>query len=281
LQEDEANLNLIMRQDEKKEIHFEDADPWIERARKDYAAFRLLRSKDPALSVYLLQQSVEKIIKALAVASGQYTFQEIKSKFSHKSRKLLLDFWPKLEDAPGSTLPEMIEMADATPEEVLVTLQFIERLHDQSLSIINKSNFKTGDTLTLSFSGVVESLQNQFSYFSGGQSAIPEELRLPNLTFKVFLELIATGNSRKIVARRFLGKWSLITLFILASITFRHEDTSRYPDHTGRGCNNYNDTLGIVKHRDRLGNIFEMTLNYIDCVLERVSELFRANDRAE
>jgi len=261
-----------MQQDEKKEIHFEDADPWIERARKDYAAFKLLRSKDPALSVYLLQQSVEKIIKGLAVASGQYTFQKIKGKFSHNSRKLLLDLWPKLEDVPSSALPEMTEMADAKPEEVRVTLQFIEKLHDQSLSTIKRCNFETGDTLTLSFSGVVKSLQNQFSYFSGGQSAIPEELSLPNLTFKVFLELKAIGNSREIVSRQFLGKWSLITLLVLASITFHHEDTSRYPNHTGRGCNKYDDTLGIVKHRDFLGNIFKMTLGYIDCVLERVSE---------
>ena len=205
-----------------------------------------------------------------------------------------MHFWPKLEaienkEKLSSTLPSIIEMTDASPEEVLVTLQFIEKLHDQSLSIIHKFNLKSGDVVTLSFSGVVDNLQDRFTYLSGGR--LPEELNLPNQTFKVFLELrdvsgrtedkSTAGNSKNILVRQFLGKWALITLFILASITFPHENTSRYPDPNGRGSDNYTDALGIAKYVNHLGYILGMTLPYLDYVLERVSEFTHTAKRTE
>jgi hypothetical protein len=58
------------------------AERWLNRAIKDFDAFKRLvpfdrKTKktvicqDPALAVYLLQQCVEKSVKAAAIASGQ------------------------------------------------------------------------------------------------------------------------------------------------------------------------------------------------------------------
>jgi hypothetical protein len=73
------------------------------RSRKDFNAFnklvpferkthRSVRCSDPALAVYLLQQSIEKAIKAIAVASGRYPHRKLR-RFSHNSLALFLDFY--------------------------------------------------------------------------------------------------------------------------------------------------------------------------------------------
>lgn len=305
-----------MPRDKGEKLHFEDAAVWIERARKDYAAFKLLTrfslykalvklnrklykhtsSSDSALSVYLLQQCVEKTIKALAIASGEYKSEQIKRNFGHDSQKLLLDFWSKLQEIMyepehSPTLPSIIRLADISSEEVLVVLQFIERLHDQALSIISKLVFKPGDILELSYRGSADGLRDWFTYVSGGRPAVPEEGNLTDVTFKAFLELrdvsgragnsSAAGKSKNILVRQFLGEWSLISLLILAAITFPHEDTSRYPNPFGRGCENYTDDSGIAKHINYLGYVFGMTLSYIDCVLEMVSQFFSTTKYTE
>jgi hypothetical protein len=278
-----------MTRDKNKRLHLEDSAAWIARANKDYTAFRLLRCSDPALSVYLLQQCVEKIIKALAISSGQYQLSDIKT-FSHKSVGLLLDFWQKLEGASrnnqryGAVLPSMIKMDEATPKEVLSILQFLKGLHKLSLSFIKMCNIETGDTITLSFGAITKSSLKKMTYISEPKPDAAEKRSLDDLSYYVFLELrdildrsedkSGTVKSKDFFIRRFLGQWSLLALFILASITFSHESRSRYPDTSGKGCDNYTEVLGIVKYRDSLGDICKMTLSYADYVLEIIPELF-------
>lgn len=91
---------------EGTEENLQYAQRWLARATKDFDAFKKLASfdkktcrtiqcSDPALAVYLLQQSVEKTVKAVAIASGQYTIEELKSKYSHNSLALILNLYGK------------------------------------------------------------------------------------------------------------------------------------------------------------------------------------------
>jgi hypothetical protein len=86
--------------------NLEYAQRWLARAIKDFDAFKKLaifdkkahdtiRCSDPALAVYLLQQSVEKAVKAVAIASGQYTVEELKGKYGHNSLALILNLYRK------------------------------------------------------------------------------------------------------------------------------------------------------------------------------------------
>ncbi|MBN2187540.1 MAG: hypothetical protein JW732_08865 [Dehalococcoidia bacterium] len=260
------------------------------RANKDYKAFKRLGSSDPALSVYLLQQCVEKTIKALAISSGKYQLSDIKGKFSHRSVDLLLDFWQNLEVASGNNqksvaaIRSMTKVDKAKPEEVLSILQFLKDLHKLSLSFIRSCNIETGDTINWSFRAITEGSLKRMTYISEPKPDVADKRSLDDLSYCVFLEFrdildrsedkSGTVRSKDFFIRRFLGKWALLALLILAGITFSHENRSRYPDINGKGCDNYTEALGIVKYRDSLGDICKMTLSYADYVFEIIPALF-------
>lgn len=80
------------------------AHVWLRRARLDFVAFEHLfpkqvthggvnRPSDAALGVYLLQQAIEKAIKAVIIASGRFTEEKIRRRYGHKSLLLFLDFY--------------------------------------------------------------------------------------------------------------------------------------------------------------------------------------------
>jgi hypothetical protein len=58
----------------------------------DKQSRRPARCSDPALAVYLLQQSIEKAAKAVAAATGKYSYARLKSQ-GHNSLNTLLDFY--------------------------------------------------------------------------------------------------------------------------------------------------------------------------------------------
>ena len=80
----------------------EHAKRWLNRAIKDFNLFKKLvifdnrikkpaRCSDPALAVYLLQQSVEKTVKAVAIASGQYEARDFVQFYKHNSLALIIN----------------------------------------------------------------------------------------------------------------------------------------------------------------------------------------------
>jgi hypothetical protein len=90
----------------KQTVNLEYSYKWLRRAQNDLKAFKQLvpcdkdihkiaHCKDPALSVYLLQQSVEKATKAVAAASGKYPYSKLKS-HGHNSLAVLLDFYKRI-----------------------------------------------------------------------------------------------------------------------------------------------------------------------------------------
>ncbi len=87
--------------------NLEHAKRWLNRSNKDFYVFKKLvtfdsktkktvRCVDPALAVYLLQQSVEKAVKAVAIASGQYEARDFTRFYSHNSLALIINLNNKI-----------------------------------------------------------------------------------------------------------------------------------------------------------------------------------------
>jgi HEPN domain-containing protein len=91
----------------KKNIEY--AQRWLDRATRDFSTFkrlvpfdkrtnRTVKCSDPPLAVYLLQQSVEKAVKAAAIASGQYKARDFIHYYSHNSLALIINLYNRVID---------------------------------------------------------------------------------------------------------------------------------------------------------------------------------------
>lgn len=98
--------NLSKTVTKKQQTNLENAKRWLRRARMDFNAFKRfvsvdrksrkpVRCSDPALAVYLLQQSIEKATKAVAAATGKYSYSRLRS-HSHNSLSVLLSFYQEI-----------------------------------------------------------------------------------------------------------------------------------------------------------------------------------------
>jgi hypothetical protein len=103
-----------MKLTKKQEANLEYSYKWLTRARQDFNVFkklvtfdkktqRIVRCSDPAMAVGLLQQSIEKASKAIAAASGLYSYKRLR-KFSHNSLVVILDFFVKTISSMLSTM---------------------------------------------------------------------------------------------------------------------------------------------------------------------------------
>ncbi len=92
---------------DKTQKNIEYARRWLDRGVKDFNVFKKIvrfdnktkktvRCSDPALAVYLLQQSIEKAVKAVAIASGQYEARDFVRFYSHNSLALILNLNNKI-----------------------------------------------------------------------------------------------------------------------------------------------------------------------------------------
>jgi hypothetical protein len=268
----------------------QDAAIWIERSLNDCEAARLLKTKDPALAIYLLQQCIEKSVKALAVASGKFDSGHFKQKFKHDSKLLLIDLWQKLDATKSSsTLSSILNLPDPTEAELIEALQYTIELKRLSL-FPSPFTFEQNDTLRLLLQIDGKDLVYLYQYSESPPSLSLKEPPLErsgtksliDLTIQFSLEsgmkaLVAPSVSgkRKIKASlesQFSKDKLLFTLFWLAALTCRYEASTRYPRCPGdnRGCQDYTDNLPIVKH---MGLLYEI----LDAVLPEVDSLLRSN----
>jgi hypothetical protein len=104
-----ANPKSLTR---KQAVNLEYSYKWLSRAQTDLRMFKKLvpcdrdthkiaHCTDPALSVYLLQQSIEKATKAVAAATGKYPYGKLKSQ-GHNSLAVLLDFYQRILISVGN-----------------------------------------------------------------------------------------------------------------------------------------------------------------------------------
>lgn len=97
-----VNSKVINKQTKNLEYSYK----WLQRAKNDLKMFKqlvpcnkdtrkIVYCKDPALCVYILQQSIEKATKAVAAATGKYPYSKLKSR-GHNSLAVLLDFYKRI-----------------------------------------------------------------------------------------------------------------------------------------------------------------------------------------
>lgn len=266
----------------------EDAAIWIERSRKDYEAAKLLKTEDPALAIYLLQQCIEKSVKALAIASGSFDCEYLKSKSKHNSKRLLIELWQKLVGSKGSsTLSSILDLPNVLGPDLIEALQYTIELKRLPL-FSSPFNFEQNDTLNLSLRINGRQLDYLYQYSESPPSLIlvqmplvrPGTKSLIDLAIKLSLDsgmkaLVAPSVSekRKIKASlesQFLKGKLFFTLFLVAALTDKHEASTRYPRCPGDtiGCQDYANNLPIVQHMRLLYEILDTVLSDVDYLLE-------------
>lgn len=266
----------------------EDAALWIERSRKDYEATGLLKTKDPALAIYLLQQCIEKSVKALAVASGKFDCAYLRKESKHDSAGLLIKLWQELGASKSSSaLSSILNLLNVPDPDLIEALQYTIELKRLPL-FSSHFKFKQNDTLELSLRISGKELNYLYQYSESPPSLILMKMPLArsgtksliDLTIQFSLDsgvkaLVASSVSgkRRIKASlesQFLKDKLLFTLFLLAALTYGHEASTRYPRCPGDniGYQDYTDNLPIVKHMGLLYEILDAILPEVDHLLE-------------
>lgn len=329
----------------KQRANLEYSYGWFVRAQRDFNAFKMLVKfnrdshdavpcKDPALAVYLLQQSIEKAAKAVAAATGKYSYSRLKS-HGHNSLVMLLDFYQEilnmmvsgegigavfeafgLDVGNGVDKVSSLKMAaakkpkDRQKGEVLYSEQFATASADEIDGILDfllllrndaflgalKKIFGPHSRVTINGEGLdtrtSEDLVASFSREAGKQLNFPELSQVQLKAMSKLLDILAHGplEQEHVAGKRFtvtrdttgqLGQWSLIALIFLAAFTFPHESTSRYPGprrkkatYAPLGCEDYNQSRGLVNRFGRLGYVTMLVLNELKPELEVVSAFF-------
>jgi hypothetical protein len=264
-----------------------DAAIWLERSRKDYEAAKMLKTKDPALAIYLLQQCVEKSVKALAVASGKFDSGDFRSKFKHESAPLLKRLWQELgANKSSSALSSILNLPNVPDSDLIEALHYVIELKRLPL-FRSRFSFQQGDTLRLSLRINGKELDYLYRYGESPPSLTLIEARLgssgtkrlSDLAIQFSLDsgikaLVAPGVSEKreikaSLESQFSRDKLLFSLFLLAALTYKHEASTRYPGND-IGCQDYTDNLPIVKH---VGLLYDI----LDAVLPEVDSLSKSN----
>jgi hypothetical protein len=291
------------------------------------STYKTAQSTDPALAIYLLQQCVEKTVKAVALASGRYSPGEIKRRFKHASFRLLLDFFSKvlvkiqelnltpyftlltgqdIQTAEGKLNDNIIfstDWARCPSDRVIQWLTVVEKTRKEAilktLRVIwgphSKIKIKKNKVRYGNINEIVSSFSNIWTEAFGMPPLSDKELQIASLIPKLVvdsgLEVVDNTSETSIVLKRdtrsFLGMWSLaIGIVILACLTFPHESSTRYPplEEARRSsikpreltCEDYNDSLGIVKHIGYLGYVTGLVLNDIEDMLGGIAGFFMA-----
>jgi hypothetical protein len=263
----------------------EDVAIWMERSRKDYEAAKLLKARDPALAIYLLQQCIEKSVKALAVASGKFDSGYIKNEFKHNSKRLLIELWQNLGASKSSSiLSSIFNLPNVTDPDLIEALQYTIELKRLSL-FSSPFNFEQNDSLRLSLRINGKELDYLYQYSESPPSLILMETPLESIGTKSLIDLTmrfsldsgmkalvapSVSEKRKIKASlesQFSKDKLLFTLFLLAALTYAHEVSTRYPGDK-IGCQHYTDNLPIVKHIGLLYKILDTVLPEVDSLLK-------------
>jgi hypothetical protein len=263
----------------------EDAAIWIERSRKDYEAAKLLKTKDPALAIYLLQQCIEKSVKALAIASGRFNSSYIKKKFKHNSKELLIELWQNLGASKSSPiLASICDLPNVPDADLFEALQYTRELKRLPL-FSSPFSFKQNDTLRLSLRINGKEFDYSYQYSEPPPSLILMETPLKRSGTKSLIDLTAQFSldsvMKDLVARSVSGKRKikaslesqfskdklLFSLFLLAALTYKHEASTRYPGDN-ICCQDYTDNLPIVKHMGLLYEILDAVLSEVDYLLK-------------
>lgn len=242
---------------------------WLERSRLDYEGLQRLMTplSDPPLAVYLLQQCVEKAVKALLVARGEDE-AKIKETFGHKSLKAYLDHFRKLVDKlePQIDIIQNITGSDfRKPRKDLLTLKPTRYRSEWAAASLERvrSVLEYLTELRRSINRGVESILGQVLTVKGldpklcsvfAQMYDPE---FANEAQRRALSASGRAEMQEEVTRRFDFVWALIALGYLAAFTHPHHSAPRYPSSPDAPEDPFQaanrDKLGFDLYRSPLG----------------------------
>jgi len=136
--------------EKRREEIIDEAGDWIRAAGRDIGAYRSLvrcrflpfvkcRPKEAHMAISHLQQATEKMVKAVAIASGKFTHAELRDKYGHNSLSLYADFIKKMIELESvKELMKTIQGKVTTKSEVEIIS------HDKAYHIIEnvKANIR-------------------------------------------------------------------------------------------------------------------------------------------
>ena len=297
-----------------------------------------MRCSDPALAVYLLQQSVEKAVKSAAIASGQYKPRDFISYFRHNSLALIIDLNSKIASqiqaiGLGSVVTMMgIDLVDggsklaALESQVMGSAPLLDKngnkvdfrtesrrippeIIAQILNMIIQHRKLTLDVIRTAFnilptmgirkdSDIIDNPQEFLKQFADSLTANLKVRPLSEEQLKVPLEFIKRMSDlgfsptdelkRRDTITNQLGVWAFSNaLLFLSYLTFAHEDTTRYPlkrkgnIQAGRiGCDDYDNSIGIVNRIGRIGYAASLTLNDMRKEIDNLALFFAVKQDA-
>jgi len=325
----------------KRNIEY--ARRWLNRAIKDFNLFKRLvpfdkrtnkpvTCSDPALAVYLLQQSVEKAVKAAAIASGQYKARDFIHYYSHNSLALIINLYNKiiakiqamaletgakmmgidladgesklgrlenqimgvtpLLDKNGKEVDFRSESIRITPEVIDQIVDMIIRNRSLILDIIRTAFNLLPDLGIHKGQGIIEDPEAFLRNFSELMTTTLKVRSPSEEQMKAAIEFVkhmissgfkpADELKRTDTIMNCLGVWALSNaLLFLTYFTFAHESASRYPlKHRGNikiskiGCDDYDESLGIVNRIGRIGYVTSLTLNDLKNEIDSLALFF-------
>jgi hypothetical protein len=341
-----SNLNKTITEKQQTNLdNLENAKRWLRRAQMDFNAFKRIvpfdrksrkpvRCTDPALAVYLLQQTIEKATKAVAAATGKYSDRRLRS-HSHNSLGVLLSFYRGIIATIIKKRPEFgviaaglgLDLKEGLDKIIDITAE-VEKTHKKQRAgeilyvdqFAGATSAEIGQILNvllllrdIGFLGVPRSLFGPHSkvvidkqrlnmntprdFINSFLLEAGKKLNIPQFSkdqLKYFEDVVTSlapdgiiddDKEEDVVIERptkdQLGQWSLIALLILAMYTFPHESTTRYPGPTTKtatskvnGCEDYNESLGIVSQLGRIGYLTMLALDALEPALETVAGFY-------
>lgn len=286
----------------------------------------------PEIAVYLLQQSVEKAVKALMVADGKDE-KDFPREFSHNSMKAVLNFLERrlslhtfdqmmdtlsrdatmgLPDATeshaafervkrGSMAGEFRELAVMSADEMVPLVQLIDNLHQAIKSKVRSlipsrsrvwvdSGQIAGPSAMDYLWELVNSLFEESPTLSDEATTVAKAL-IDSLVSQMTEQIINHEESDIRINRDWLLSnvimpqlWTPMSLYLLATLTYPHEASSRYPAPFGYpedskealqqgklGTQHYTEDLGIIVLLPEIHRWTRATLDSMDPMLEVVA----------
>lgn len=231
-----SDVKIILPKPKRESV--QQAQLFLRQAQDDIKAAALLKSNGVySLSIFHLQQSSEKTLKAEMLLSGLYKVDEIK-KFSHNTQKAVKSLWGRIKvhlgivgtDTPGDDyFTYLSDLLNKSPD-------FLRKLDHGTIKVILQ-------TSTVDF---VELNINPFWGEEFGQRAC-------------------------------LGGFSVYyPLMTIAILTMHHESPSRYPDACENKIE-YSSELGIVKATDDILTILSIANKFLLGVTEELIAQYEGN----
>lgn len=207
----------------KSQKNLEYANRWLNRAIKDFNLFKLLvpfdrktrkpvKCSDPALAVYLLQQSVEKAVKATALASQQYEYKDLR-KFGHNSLALIINLNNKMVEALknlgldskaallGLNIEEGEQKLSDFDKQLRGEIKWLDK-NGEKVKIDNESRSVTPelidiilDTAILSRKKILEIIRVSFGVLS---DILGKQDKIANINPEMFAKILSEGISKNL-----------------------------------------------------------------------------------